>query len=100
MDKELQEALKDVMDPELGYSVLDLGLIYRLERKGETIEVDYTLTSPGCPMGPELEADIVLALAKAGGGAKVKANLVWQPYWTPERASDELRVELGYPIAW
>ncbi len=97
-ERELLDKLKDVIDPELGYSVVDLGLIYRAEQVGGDIEVDFTLTSPACPLGEQLRRDIVLTLKKETGVATVRANLVWMPPWTEQAASDEIRLELGYPI--
>jgi len=90
--------LQTVEDPELGYSIVDLGLVYRAEQKGEWIEVDFTLTSPGCPIGEQLRTDIVLTLREKTGLNTIKANIVWDPMWNPNRASDEVRLDLGYPI--
>ena len=92
------EILKTVEDPELGFSVVDLGLVYRVEHTAGGIEVDFTLTSPGCPMGEQLQTDIELALKKATGVAMVRSELVWSPPWTEEKASDEIKLEFGYPI--
>lgn len=97
-ERELLDILKKVVDPEWGYSVVDLGLVYRAEQVGKDIEVDFTLTSPACPVGELIRRDIVLTLKKETGFDAVRANLVWTPRWTEEAASDEVRLELGYPI--
>jgi len=97
-EQELLEILRIVEDPELGYSIVDLGMVYRAEQMGEAIEVDFTLTSPGCPIGEQLRTDIVLTLRQVTGKAIVQANVVWNPPWTIERASDDIRLEMGYPI--
>ncbi|MDX9958102.1 MAG: metal-sulfur cluster assembly factor [Clostridia bacterium] len=97
-ESDLLEILKDVEDPELGFSIVDLGLVYRTEHKAGVIEVDFTLTSPGCPMSEQLGDDIVRKLKKATGVANVKVQLVWNPPWTEEKASDEVKLAFGYPI--
>jgi metal-sulfur cluster biosynthetic enzyme len=95
---ELLEILQDVEDPELGYSVVDLGLIYGAEQTEDGIEVDFTLTYIGCPLEGQLKRDIVRALRDATGERAVKARLVWDPPWTVDRASAEVRLDMGYPI--
>ena len=108
MDKEevrrkVVEALKNVYDPEIPVNVYDLGLVYRIDVDDEgNVEVDMTLTSPGCPV-----AEMVLDMAKASieevlPGKKVKVNLVWEPFWTPDKVRPEGREKLkeiyGYDI--
>ncbi|MFQ3547434.1 MAG: metal-sulfur cluster assembly factor, partial [Termitinemataceae bacterium] len=88
-EQEIMEFLQDVEDPELGYSIVELGLVYRAAQVGQWIEVDFTLTSPGCPIGEQIRTDIVLTLREKTGLDTIRANLVWTPQWTPERASDE-----------
>jgi len=97
-EKELFDLLQSVEDPELGASVIDLGLIYRAEQRDGTIEVDYTLTSPGCPLGEELRTDIVLTLKAKTGVNLIRANLVWSPPWDASLMTDELKLEHGIPI--
>jgi metal-sulfur cluster biosynthetic enzyme len=97
-EQELMDILRPVEDPELGYSIVDLGLVYRAEQVEDGIEVDFTLTSPACPLGEQLRTDIVLTLKKATGVSSVRTNVVWKPRWSIEAASDALRLELGYPI--
>jgi len=91
------EALKPVEDPEIGMSIVDIGLVYRAEDVEEAIEVDFTLTYPGCPLGEQIEEDIIDHLARAFHKA-VRAKLVFEPAWTPERMTEDARVGLGYPI--
>lgn len=97
-ESELFELLKPVMDPELGASIVDLGLIYRAEQGPEGIDVEFTLTSPGCPLGEELRTDIVLTLKRATGVDMVRANLVWSPPWDASMMTDELKLAFGVPI--
>ena len=95
---ELFDLLKSVQDPEMGASIVELGLVYRAEQTAGGIEVDFTLTSAGCPMGEELRTDIVLTLKKKTGANLVRANIVWSPPWDGAMMSDELKLEFGYPI--
>ncbi len=89
------EALKTVYDPEIPVNVYDLGLVYRIEVDDEgNVTVDMTLTSPGCPV-----AEMVLNMAEAAimerlPGREVKVNLVWEPFWTPDRVNEEGRKKL------
>lgn len=98
IESELLEILKTVEDPELGCSIVDLGLVYRVEHTDKGIEVDFTLTYPGCPMAGQLQSDIDLALKKATGISQIRSNVVWSPPWTEKRASDEIKLQFGYPI--
>ena len=96
--EEILDVLRNVEDPELGLSIVDLGLVYRAESKEESIEVDFTLTYPGCPAEEIIRRDIVETLRDAFGVPTVEAAVVWTPLWGPERMTEEARVALGYPI--
>ena len=96
-NEEILTALKAVEDPELGMSIVDIGLVYRAEEVDGSIEVDYALTYPGCPAGEQIEEDIVDRLARTFH-LGVRAKQVHSPAWTPERMSEEARIGLGYPI--
>ena len=95
---ELREALRQVEDPELGVNIVDLGLVYALEWSEEDGEVyiDLTLTSPGCPLGPEIIRDIKKTLRKFRDVYDVDVELVWSPLWHPKMMSDKAKEELGY----
>jgi metal-sulfur cluster biosynthetic enzyme len=90
--------LKTVIDPEMMVNVVDLGLIYRITVNKKRVEIDFTLTYPGCPVGPMIQQDIITAIKSNNGTPRVKANLIWDPPWNPERMSEEARITLGYPI--
>jgi metal-sulfur cluster biosynthetic enzyme len=96
--EEILEALRVVQDPEMGVSVVDLGLIYRAEKIGDAIEVEFTLTYPGCPIGDQIREEISSRLSDCFPANKVRIALVWEPLWGPEMMSESLRLELGYPI--
>ena len=95
---ECLDALKNVIDPEIGLNIVDVGLIYRVEPKEDSIEVDFTLTSPGCPLADTIMADIVSELQQATGIENIIPQLVWNPPWSIDFMSEEARLELGYPI--
>jgi len=91
-EEAVREALKSVIDPELGLSVVDLGLIYRLEVKEDNIvEVDMTLTFPGCPLAARIVADVERTILSVPGVKDAIVNLVFDPPWTPAMLSDEAK---------
>ncbi len=94
--EEARETLKQVMDPELNLSIVDLGLIYKIKVQGSHVAVDYTLTSPGCPLAPVIKEQMTSALQRLPWVKDVDTQLVWQPPWDPRTmASDEVKTELG-----
>jgi metal-sulfur cluster biosynthetic enzyme len=95
--EEIRKALRQVKDPEINLSVIDLGLIYDVELSDEgDVDVKMTLTSPGCPSGPEILADVDRVIRAMDGVTDVNVELVWEPYWTPERIDQKVRAFLGY----
>lgn len=91
------QALRQVIDPEVGMNIVELGLIYRLALGAQTLEVDMTMTSPACPMGEALLEDVEAALKKAlPAGWALDLALVWEPPWSPERMSEEARAHFGW----
>ena len=96
--EDILDELRNILDPELQLNIVDLGLIYRVDVHQDRIEVDYTLTTPGCPEGPLIEMEIRETLRDVTGVDDIRINLVWEPEWNPQRMSEELRVSLGYPI--
>ena len=91
----IRAALRKVKDPELNLSVIDLGLVYTVAVTEGEVRVGMTLTSPGCPSGPEILADAQTAVEAVEGVTKVDVELVWSPYWTPERIDPKVRAYLG-----
>jgi metal-sulfur cluster biosynthetic enzyme len=89
-------ALRRVKDPDLSLNIMDLGLVYDIAVDGTTVKVDMTLTSPACPSGPEIMADADKELRKLEGVEDVKVNLVWAPFWTPEKMEPRVRAYLGF----
>lgn len=89
-------ALSTVWDPELGLDVVALGLVYDVRVAGDAVEVDMTLTTPGCPVSEQLPAQAEAAVCAAVPDAEVTVNVVWDPPWTPERLSPVALEQLGF----
>jgi metal-sulfur cluster biosynthetic enzyme len=90
--------LSKVYDPELMVDIVDLGLVYDVQVTGKTIKVEMTLTSPGCPMGPQLRHEVTERLKIFDDVKKVDVAIVWNPPWHPDLMSEEAKLELGYAI--
>jgi metal-sulfur cluster biosynthetic enzyme len=90
------EALKQVYDPELGINVVDLGLVYSVDVQDDGgVDITYSLTTMGCPIGPMIEDQIRAFLAPVEGIDEVRLELVFRPPWSPELMSDEAKAALG-----
>lgn len=92
---ELLEALKQVIDPELMVNIVDLGLVYEVIQNESAVKVVMTLTSPACPVGPQLVAQAKKALEQVEGVESADIQLVLSPPWSPERMTEEARDHLG-----
>ncbi|MBO9312931.1 metal-sulfur cluster assembly factor [Chloroflexus sp. MS-CIW-1] len=98
----VRAALKNVVDPEIGLDVVNLGLVYRIDilDDGKTVDIDMTLTTPACPAGPQILEQArreVMSLKEVYKELEnVKINLVWTPFWNPSMMSEEAREELGF----
>lgn len=94
--EEVLEALRSVYDPELGINIVDLGLVYEVgvDERGD-IDIEYTLTTMGCPIGPLIEDQMRALLVNVPGAGEVRAELVLRPAWSPEMMSDEAKAALG-----
>ena len=90
--EQVRYALRAVKDPELNLNVIDLGLVYEITvGEGGEVHVEMTLTSPGCPVGPEMLSDAQSVIEKIEGVTKADVELVWEPYWTPEKMDPRVR---------
>jgi len=93
---DLVAALKTVFDPEIPVDIYELGLIYRLDVDDDrNIEVDMTLTAPGCPVAGDMPSWVENAVSSVPGVGQVKVNLVFDPPWDPSRMSEEARLALN-----
>ena len=91
----MREALKVVLDPEIGINIVDLGLIYGVEKDGQgKVSVEMTLTTMGCPLTELLHQQCTLVLTRLPGVEDVEVNFVFSPPWSTEMISDEARIEL------
>ena len=93
---EVTEALTNVIDPELGLDFVELGLIYEVEVESDEVYVTFTLTSPGCPIGPQVAEQIKEFVGELEGISKVHPKMVFTPPWTPELMSEDAKFALGY----
>jgi metal-sulfur cluster biosynthetic enzyme len=93
--EEVVDALRQVEDPELGMDIVELGLLGDVEVEGSTVSVTYTLTSMACPVGPMIQEDIDRVVRLVPGVEDVKAELTFDPPWSPERMSEDAKFILG-----
>jgi metal-sulfur cluster biosynthetic enzyme len=93
---DVNDALSNVIDPELGLDFLELGLIYEVEIDGGEVHVTFTLTSPGCPIGPQVTDQIKEYVGELDGVQDVDATMTFSPPWTPDMMSEDAKFALGY----
>ena len=89
------EAVKEIIDPEVGINIVDMGLIYGVDIETDTVNITMTLTSPGCPAGGQLINGTQHVTQQLDGVEEVNVNVVWTPRWTPEMMTEEAKDELG-----
>jgi metal-sulfur cluster biosynthetic enzyme len=94
--EEVTEALTNVIDPELGLDFVELGLIYDVEVDDGDVAITFTLTSPGCPIGPQVSEQIQEFVCEIDGVDSVRSNMVFSPPWTPDRMSEDAKFALGF----
>ncbi len=94
-EEEVMNVLKQCYDPEIPVNIVDLGLIYGVSIEDNTVDVDMTLTAPGCPMHSLIARDVKQKLETIPGLEKVNVRVVWDPPWTPDRMSEEAKKALG-----
>ncbi len=95
----IRQALRQVKDPELDMNIIDLGLVYDVEvddAGGGLVRITMTLTSPGCPAGPMITNDIYKVVRAIDGVKDVDIDIVWEPYWTPDRIDPKIRAMMGF----
>lgn len=94
-EESVYEAIKEIIDPEIGINIVDMGLIYDVDINDTTIDITMTLTSPGCPAGGQLVNGTQHVTQQLDGVEEVNVSVVWTPRWTPEMMSEEAKDELG-----
>jgi metal-sulfur cluster biosynthetic enzyme len=93
---EVEEALTNVIDPELGLDFVELGLVYEIEVDGSDVNITFTLTSPGCPIGPQVSDQMKEFVGELDGVENVSPNMTFTPAWTPDLMSEDAKFALGY----
>lgn len=100
--KQVENRLKEVVDPELGVNIVDLGLVYGVEiknletDKGVVVHVRMTLTSPGCPLAPIIHEEVEKAVMRLKGVEDVELEIVWDPPWSLDKVSEETKLLFGW----
>lgn len=95
-EAEVREAVRRVVDPELGVNIVDLGLVYGIDIDGARVRVVMTMTSPACPLGDYLKDAVASTIREHVRDARdVEIVLVWKPAWSPDMMSDDVRRQLG-----
>jgi metal-sulfur cluster biosynthetic enzyme len=94
--EQIVEALENVIDPELGLDFVSLGLVYDIELEGADVHVTFTLTSPGCPIGPQVSEQIQEFVGELDGVERVFPKMTFSPPWSPDRMSEDAKFALGY----
>ena len=93
----IRKAIRAVKDPELNLNIIDIGLVYEVEiNDAGDVRIEMTLTSPGCPAGAEIIADVKRVVGDMEGVRSVEVELVWEPSWTPEKMDPRVRTFLGF----
>jgi metal-sulfur cluster biosynthetic enzyme len=90
------EALSNVIDPELGLDFVELGLVYGVEIDGGTVEITFTLTTPACPIGPQVSEQMQEFVGEIEGVQEVIPTMVFSPPWSPDKMSEDAKFALGY----
>ncbi|WKZ70085.1 MAG: metal-sulfur cluster assembly factor [Melioribacteraceae bacterium] len=92
----VRQKLKSVIDPEVGFNIVDMGLVYGIDIKDKKVIITMTLTTPGCPMHDSITEWAERVVKQLDPVMDVKINLVWEPQWTPDMMSNEIKELLGY----
>jgi metal-sulfur cluster biosynthetic enzyme len=94
--EDVEDALTNVIDPELGLDFVELGLIYGIDIDHDRVHVTFTLTSPGCPIGPQVSEQIEEFVGELEGVGDVSSAMVFDPPWTPDKMSEDAKFALGF----
>jgi metal-sulfur cluster biosynthetic enzyme len=95
-EEDVMDALANVIDPELGLDFVELGLIYGVAIEGGNVTVTFTLTTPGCPIGPQVSEQIEEFVGELEGVSSIDSQMVFTPPWSPEKMSEDAKFALGY----
>ncbi len=95
-EEAVTDALTNVIDPELGLDFVELGLVYGVEVDGSTVNITFTLTTPACPIGPQVSEQMIEFVSELDGVDEVVPNMVFTPPWSPDKMSEDAKFALGY----
>ncbi len=95
-EEDITEALSNVIDPELGLDFVELGLVYDVGIDGGTVNITFTLTTPACPIGPQVSEQMKEFVGELDGVEEVVPSMVFTPPWTPDKMSEDAKFALGY----
>ena len=95
-EDDVLEALEEVIDPELGLDFVSLGLVYDVDIEKEDVYVTFTLTTPACPIGPQVTEQIEEFVSEVDGVNSVESTMTFTPPWTPDKMSEDAKFALGY----
>ena len=95
-EEDVYDALSNVIDPELGLDFVELGLVYGVEIEEGNVQVTFTLTSPGCPIGPQVSEQMKEYVGELEGVQEVSPKMTFSPPWTPDLMSEDAKFALGY----
>ena len=95
-EEDITEALSNVIDPELGLDFVELGLVYDVAIDGGKVDITFTLTTPACPIGPQVSEQMVEFVGEIDGVEEVIPTMVFTPPWTPDKMSEDAKFALGY----
>ena len=93
---DVMEALENVIDPELGLDFVSLGLVYDVEIDGPEVHITFTLTTPACPIGPQVTEQMKEFVSEVEGVEKVFPKMIFTPPWSPEKMSEDAKFALGF----
>jgi metal-sulfur cluster biosynthetic enzyme len=95
-EEDVYEALEEVIDPELGLDFVSLGLVYDVEIEGQEVYITFTLTTPACPIGPQVTEQMREFVTEIDGVDKVHPKMIFDPPWSPEMMSEDAKFALGF----
>ena len=95
-EEDITEALSNVIDPELGLDFVELGLVYDVAIDGAKVDITFTLTTPACPIGPQVSEQMVEFVGEIDGVEQVVPTMVFTQPWTPDKMSEDAKFALGY----
>ncbi len=97
IEGDVMEALRTIYDPEIPVNIVDMGLIYDVKAGADgVVRIEMTLTAPGCPVAESLPREVQTRARSVAGVTDAIVEIVWDPPWTPERMSEEARLDLGW----